>query len=59
MFIGSDGVTFDNLATGTTYGCIDPAKSLTTDRVNSASKYRGAVLLDVAEPNGIKSTAQA
>lgn len=49
---GPDGVTEQSLSTGPTYGCVDPSAQFPST-LNPGSKYRGAIILDTANPSGV------
>lgn len=52
-FIGSDGLTFTNVDTIATYGCISDSEKFPSDALNPGSQYAGTVLLDLPETSGI------
>jgi len=51
-FIGSDGLTFSNVDTIATYGCLDRGAMFPSDQLRPGSQYAGTILLDLPEPSG-------
>ncbi|MGY1845518.1 hypothetical protein [Modestobacter sp. SYSU DS0875] len=51
-FIGSDGLTFTNVDTVATYGCLSESVKFPSGELNPGSQYAGAVLLDLPEASG-------
>lgn len=51
-FIGSDGLTFTNVDTIATYGCISDSLKFPSGELNPGSQYAGTVLLDLPETSG-------
>lgn len=51
-FIGSDGLTFSDVATGSTYGCLDQSVMFPSDQLSPGSKYSGVIVLDLPEDHG-------
>jgi hypothetical protein len=51
-FIGSDGLTFTNVDTMATYGCIADSKKFPSSDLQPGSQYAGIVLLDLPEASG-------
>ena len=52
VFIGSDGLTFTNVDTIATYGCISDSLKFPSDQLRPGSQYAGAILLDLPETSG-------
>jgi hypothetical protein len=51
-FIGSDGLTFTNVDTIATYGCISDSLKFPSDQLRPGSQYAGVVLLDLPATSG-------
>jgi hypothetical protein len=51
-FVGSDGITHDNLATSGTRGCLDDSAEFTSDPLSPGSAYVGSIVLDVPVTSG-------
>ncbi|GAB3349923.1 hypothetical protein GCM10027300_13400 [Modestobacter lapidis] len=51
-FIGSDGITVDELATAATYSCFDSDQTFTSDGLGPAQMYVGNVVIDAPEAAG-------
>ena len=51
-FIGSDGLTFTNVDTIATYGCLSGSVKFPSDQLNPGSQYAGVVLLDLPQTAG-------
>jgi hypothetical protein len=52
-FIGSDGVTVDNIATFPAYTCAPDSDQLPSGELGSGQQYVGTLVLDVPETTGI------
>jgi hypothetical protein len=51
-FIGSNGLTFTNVATVATYSCLEESTLFPSAELQPGSQYAGAVLLDLPEAAG-------
>jgi hypothetical protein len=51
-FIGSDGLTFSNVDTIATYGCLSDSVKFPSGELSPGSQYAGTVLLDLPETSG-------
>jgi hypothetical protein len=51
-FIGADGITFDDVDTIATYGCMDSATEFTQDPLGPSQMYAGQIVLDLPASTG-------
>lgn len=51
-FIGSDGITVDELGSFATYSCLADGQEFTQDALAPSQKYAGTIVIDVPESSG-------
>lgn len=51
-FVGADGITFSNVDTIATYGCLNQSVLFPQDQLRPGSQYAGTILLDLPAASG-------